>query len=39
MASCNSVDDHPADKREARRKQVMLGELPSDFLRVTPITA
>ncbi|XP_035212957.1 toll-interacting protein-like, partial [Stegodyphus dumicola] len=39
MASCNSVDNHPEDKREARRKQVMLGELPSDFLRVTPITA
>lgn len=38
MATCNS-DCDPEDKRAERRKQVMLGDLPSDFLRVTPISA
>lgn len=38
MATCNSGNELE-DKREERRKQVMLGDLPSDFLRVTPISA
>ncbi|XP_054720382.1 toll-interacting protein-like [Uloborus diversus] len=39
MASCNSHSNQLTDKREERRKQVMIGELPSDFLRVSPISA
>ncbi|GBM39792.1 Toll-interacting protein [Araneus ventricosus] len=39
MASCEPVNDDYEDKIKERRKQVMLGELPDDFLRVTPLTS
>ncbi|XP_015908429.1 toll-interacting protein isoform X2 [Parasteatoda tepidariorum] len=38
MATCDPNNKSMASKREERRKQVLLGELPSDFLRVTPNT-
>ncbi|CAL1298177.1 unnamed protein product [Larinioides sclopetarius] len=39
MASCEPVKDDYEDKIKERREQVMLGELPDDFLRVTPLTS
>ncbi|KAG8190318.1 hypothetical protein JTE90_014424 [Oedothorax gibbosus] len=38
MATCDLIKDDFESKREERRKQVMLGDLPSDFLRVLPIS-
>ncbi|GFQ67756.1 toll-interacting protein [Trichonephila clavata] len=39
MASYEPMNDNYENKSEERRKQVMLGELPDDFLRVTPLTS